>query len=227
MNLNKHSNLKGQHAIFSPSKSSWIRYDREKIIDRIINQYRAPLGTEIHEFSAIQIELNNRVTNIKSLKQSIATFIFTKYQTKDPSYKEYAIRLINYMGFLSNDVFETVKQYINDAIGYKMLPEQVLYYSDEIFGTADTIFFRNNHLRIHDLKTGENEPDMEQLLVYASIFCLENDINPNDISIELRLYHWSGIIVYEPTIADLLPIIDQIKNIANISKEVKEEDNKQ
>lgn len=35
-----------------------------------------------------------------------------------------------------------------------MTPEQVLYYSENCFGTADTISFDNKTLRIHDLKTG-------------------------------------------------------------------------
>ena len=49
---------------------------------------------------------------------------------------------------------KTLNMYVNDAIGFKMKPEQVLYYSDNCFGTADAIVFRNNLLRIHDLKTG-------------------------------------------------------------------------
>ena len=43
---------------------------------------------------------------------------------------------------------KTLNMYVNDAIGYKMTPEQVLYYSPNCFGTADTISFRNNFLRM-------------------------------------------------------------------------------
>ena len=39
---------------------------------------------------------------------------------------------------------KTLNMYVNDAIGFKMKPEQVLYYSDNCFGTADAIVFRNN-----------------------------------------------------------------------------------
>ena len=49
---------------------------------------------------------------------------------------------------------KTLNMYVNDAIGFKMSPEQVLYYSDNCFGTTDAISFRNGLLRIHDLKTG-------------------------------------------------------------------------
>ena len=58
---------------------------------------------------------------------------------------------------------KTLNMYVNDAIGYKMLPEQILYYSENCFGTADAIGFRNNFLRVHDLKTGEIQAHMEQL----------------------------------------------------------------
>lgn len=43
---------------------------------------------------------------------------------------------------------KTLNMYVNDAIGYKMTPEQILYYSPNCFGTADAISFRNNMLRI-------------------------------------------------------------------------------
>ena len=50
----------------------------------------------------------------------------------------------------------TFNAYVNDAIGYRMTPEQVLYYSPNVYGTADAIRFYENSrfLRIHDLKTG-------------------------------------------------------------------------
>ena len=51
---------------------------------------------------------------------------------------------------------KTIYSYVNDAIGYKMSTEVVLYYSDRFFGTADAISFRNGVLRIHDLKTGKS-----------------------------------------------------------------------
>lgn len=68
---------------------------------------------------------------------------------------------------------KTLNAYVNDAIGYKMIPEQILFYSDNCFGTADAIVFRNGLLRIHDLKTGVIPAHMEQLEVYAALFCLE------------------------------------------------------
>ena len=57
----------------------------------------------------------------------------------------------------------TLNMYVNDAIKYGMTPEQVLYYSENCFGTADTICFRNGLLRIHDLKTGLTPAHMSSL----------------------------------------------------------------
>ena len=39
---------------------------------------------------------------------------------------------------------KTLNMYVNDAIGFNMIPEQVLYYSDNCFGTADSIQYKNN-----------------------------------------------------------------------------------
>lgn len=105
---------------------------------------------------------------------------------------------------------KTLNMYINDAIGYKMTPEQVLYFSDNCFGTADAISFRNNLLRIHDLKTGEIPAHMEQLEVYAALFCLEYQMAPTTIDMELRIYQNDEIIVHQPSIEDIAPIMDKI-----------------
>ena len=66
--------------------------------------------------------------------------------------------------------------------------EVVLYYSPNFWGTADSICFRDNVLRIHDLKTGTGPIHEEQVLVYAALFCLEYKIRPGDIEMELRIY---------------------------------------
>ena len=76
---------------------------------------------------------------------------------------------------------KTLNLYVNDAITYKMTPEQVLYFSENCFGTADAIGFRNNLLRIHDLKTGVTPAHMEQLEIYAALFCLEYGKRPGEI----------------------------------------------
>lgn len=105
---------------------------------------------------------------------------------------------------------KTLNMYVNDAIGFKMTPEQPLYYSEFCFGTADTISFRNNILRIHDYKSGKTPAHMEQLMIYAALFCLEYGYKPDDISIYLRLYQNDEILVYEPTAEEISTIINKI-----------------
>lgn len=105
---------------------------------------------------------------------------------------------------------KTLNAYVNDAIGYKMNTEVVLYYSERFFGTADAISFRNNFLRIHDLKTGKTPAKMEQLEVYAALFCLEYRVRPGDIEIELRIYQNDEVLIHNPTAEDILPIMDKI-----------------
>ena len=105
---------------------------------------------------------------------------------------------------------KTFNMYVNDAIGYKMTPEQVLYYSDNCFGTADAISFRDGLLRIHDLKTGVTPAHMEQLMIYAALFCLEYRIKPSEIDMELRIYQNDEILYHNATADDIFPIIDKI-----------------
>lgn len=113
---------------------------------------------------------------------------------------------------------KTINMYINDAIGYKMSTEVVLYYSDYFFGTADAISFKNNILRIHDLKTGKSG-HMEQLMVYAAIFCLEYKIKPGTLKdIILRLYIQDEVVECHPTTDEILHIMDLIKHFDSILK---------
>lgn len=100
--------------------------------------------------------------------------------------------------------------YVNDAIGYRMTPEQVLYFSDNCFGTADAICFRKKFLRIHDYKSGIIKAHMEQLEIYAALFCLEYKINPADIDIELRIYQMDDIEVLNPNCDDINVVMDKI-----------------
>lgn len=119
---------------------------------------------------------------------------------------------------------DTLCMFVNDAIGYKMQSEQVLFYSYNCFGTADAISFKKNKLRIHDLKTGEVPAHKEQLYIYAALFCLEYDIRPGDISMELRLYQNNDVIIFEPTAEDIVPIMDKIKAFDRLINNSKEED---
>ena len=121
---------------------------------------------------------------------------------------------------------KTLNNYVNDAIGFRMTPEQTLYYSDNCFGTADAIAFRDNFLRIHDLKTGEVPAHMEQLQIYASLFCLEYNVDPLKIGMELRLYQSDEIIYFNPSAQqDILPIMQHIIEFDKLINKLKMEEN--
>lgn len=136
---------------------------------------------------------------------------FSRWQSaiRGTALHELATNLIN-LNVKLPKTNKTLNMYVNDAIGFKMTPEQVLYYSDNCFGTADTISFRNNCLRIHDLKNGTTQASMNQLLVYAALFCLEYHINPTEIKIELRLYQSDDVVVCEPFPEDIISIMEKI-----------------
>lgn len=119
---------------------------------------------------------------------------------------------------------KTLKHVCEDAIGFKMTPEQVLYYSDNCFGTADAILFRNGLLRIHDLKTGQIPAHMEQLEIYAALFCLEYKVKPGDIEMELRLYQNNEILYHNPTAEDIVPIMDKIITFDKVITRLREQE---
>ena len=107
---------------------------------------------------------------------------------------------------------KTLNAFVNDAIGYRMETEQVLFYSENCYGTADAISFdeKERFLRIHDLKTGITPAHFEQLMIYAAMFCLEYSYDPNSISIELRLYQNDEVLILEPDPRDICDIMETI-----------------
>ena len=187
MQFNRHVNLEGLHAPFSPSQSAWLRYNDEKAAEVYINKKAAELGTRLHEWAKMTIDLG----------------------IKQPRSKK------------------TLYAYVNDAIGFKMDTEVVLFYSERFFGTADAISFKNNILRIHDLKTGKIgkiESHLEQLEVYAALFCLEYRIKPGDIDMELRVYKNDEVICHKPTAEDILPIMDKIVHLEKLLARIEYEE---
>lgn len=119
-------------------------------------------------------------------------------------------------GIKLEDNTTTLNAYVNDAIGFRMTPEQILYYSDNCFGTADALSYRNQKLRIHDLKTGVHPGSHDQLLIYAAMFCHEYEVKPATIDIELRLYQNDEISILEPDPHDVIEVMDVIRRFDEI-----------
>lgn len=120
--------------------------------------------------------------------QKIEAFVFSNLAarrgTELHNFAADAIRL----GIKLPKTKATINAYVNDSIGHRMNPEVVLFYSGNAFGTADAIGFRNDRLRIFDLKTGITPTSFNQLYVYAALFCLEYDMKPMQMQTELRIY---------------------------------------
>ena len=124
---------------------------------------------------------------------------------------------------------KTLYAYVNDAIGFKMATEVVLFFSERFFGTADAISYRKQSngryiLRIHDLKTGVTPVKMEQLEVYAALFCLEYNVRPGDIDMELRIYQNDEVLYHNPTAEDIVPIMDKIVHLNSILEKLEKEE---
>jgi len=119
---------------------------------------------------------------------------------------------------------KTLNMYVNDAIGYKMVPEQILFYSENCYGTTDSISFRNDILRIHDYKSGETPAKIEQLEIYAALFCLEYKVKPSDVDIQLRIYQYDDVFKHNPQSDEILPIIGKIINFDKIINNIKEQE---
>lgn len=61
---------------------------------------------------------------------------------------------------------------------------------------------------------------MEQLEIYAALFCLEYKIKPEDIHIELRIYQNDDIEIFEPTSDEINNIINKIKHLNKVLENV-------
>ena len=207
MNFNKHLELKDRHALLSPSQPYWLRYSEEQLYQKYLSTYAQSIGTLLHELAETLIK-----NNIKLKKTDRTTVLVHLLKNNIPR------NVIDMERIYSN--FMT---YVNDAIGFKMKPEQILYYSNYCFGTADAISFRNKLLRIHDYKSGTTPAKMEQLLIYAALFCLEYKVKPGEIETELRIYQNDEIIYHNATAEDILPVIDDIIHHSNILERMNEE----
>ena len=142
----------------------------------------------------------------EKLEAVYSTALAAKKGTELHNFAAEAIRL----GIKLPRTPKTLNMYVNDAIGYRMIPEQVLCYSANAFGTADAISFRKNLLRISDLKTGINPANMLQLEIYAAFFCLEYQYRPGEIDILLRIYQNDEVVEHEPEVDSIAHIMDRI-----------------
>ena len=65
---------------------------------------------------------------------------------------------------------------------------------------------------------------MEQLEIYAALFCLEFKVKPSEIEMELRLYHNNEILYHTPTAEDIVPIMDKIITFDKVIRKIREQE---
>lgn len=120
------------------------------------------------------------------------------------------------------NIKKALNMFVNDAIGFKMVSEQILFYSNNSFGTADAISFKDNLLRVHDLKTGVTKPSFKQLDIYCALFCLEYAIDPKTISIEERIYQGNQVDISIPDPYHIQEIMDKIEEFDIVLENIKQ-----
>lgn len=202
MRFNDHSNLEGMHAFLGASKYHWINYSDEKLVESFTNMLAAARGTEIHELAQ------------RLVKHGITLPLYQTDEDGNIIFDELGNPIPNNT---------TLALYVRDAIKYKMYPEQILYFSENCFGTADAISFNRGMLRIHDLKTGVVvKAHMEQLMVYAALFCLEYKKDPNKIKMELRIYQNNEVVYYIPEGHEIREIMEKIKHFDKIISDIRQ-----
>ena len=153
-------------------------------------------------------------------EKAVQTYLTKKAAEMGTRLHEWAKMTID-LGIKQPRSNKTIYAYVNDAIGFKMKTEVVLFYSERFFGTVDAICFRNGALRIHDLKTGSTPVKMDQLLVYAALFCLEYKLKPGDLKeCELRIYQNDEVIRFNPTAEDILPVMDKIVHLDKLLQDI-------
>lgn len=197
MQWNDHKQLEGKHAFLGASNFHWINWNDQIFENRYYSQFSTTIGTAIHALAHDCI-LNRTKLN-KHDRHLIEITLYHAYIPKD--------------AYDLDDILMNLIPFVNDAIGYHMSSEILLYYNNYCFGTCDAISFSEKEriLRIHDLKTGTTTAHMEQLLIYAALFCLEYHKNPHQFKTELRIYQNFNIVVEEPDANDIETFMNLIQ----------------
>lgn len=195
---NEHKNCEGRHAFFGASQFRWLNWDDQTVIDRFYGQYAQLMGTALHllahECIMARIKLNR---NDKHLID------YTLFKAGIPK-----------NAYDSEKILENLIPFVNDAIGFHMYSELVLYYSDNCFGTTDAIVYneKTRNLRIHDLKTGETPADIMQEMIYAALFYLEYKMKPKDNTTILVIYQFGKKFEHTADPMEIEKIMEIIQN---------------
>jgi hypothetical protein len=206
MNFQFFSQDPNEHAPFSASSPSWINMTDDQIINAWKNKFRKNLGDDIHDWVSGEIECHNKPSSVREVARGIKRHIYNKYK-KDPDKLDLMLRHLRY---LPGEAYGTVKSFITDTVNNDMQSERKIGYSYFFNGRIDAVKFDNKVLQIYDLKTGSTPAKPEQLYVYCAEYCLQNNINPFEISFEIRIYQNDEIFGEKPASADILALMENI-----------------
>lgn len=206
-----HHLLEGKHAFLGGSQYHWLNWPDEDLEGKYYSHFSTDMGTALHSLASDCIRSRTKLN--KSDRHLID---LTLYKASIPT-----------SALNTEEILINLMQFVNDAIGFHLSSEVILYYSPECFGTADAIGFdeRNNILRIHDYKSGLTPAHMEQLMIYAALFCLEYHKKPGDMKlISLKLYQNCEIREYVPQSGEIETIMNMIIDKCNKIEMFKERD---
>lgn len=206
--VNTHPELVGKHALFSASKYNWLNYDDNALRNAYINSFSSQVGTAVHEYAKDKIIFRQPMEDNRSERNALLL------QLLKVGIPQNVIQL--------ERLFTNLLPYVNDAIGYKMTPEVLLYYSDNVFGWTDAISFSRNVLRIHDLKTGDSPAKIDQLMIYAALFFLSHkkEANLQKCKTELRIYQNNQVLIHTPPAYDIACVMDRAVHADLIAEDI-------
>lgn len=216
-----HLDIKNTHALFSASQHSWLNYDDDQIRARCVNANRAKLGTLLHDFCHKQIVASDKIRSVSETIGRFKTFVINLYwNEKDDCITDEGIKMMTAIKFVPKEMYLSVMMFINDSIGFHMVSEKELKYSDVLYGTTDAISFNNGELRVHDLKTGLKPiEDPTQLLIYCALFCLDYKVSPEQCKrIIVCVYQNGEIKSCEVSVEQLNKTIERMKHVNEVSE---------
>ena len=205
MNYNKHLELKTDHALLGASTPQWLNKTTDEILLSKARQMIPSIGTALHDIARKHIQYGFKMYRYD--KKEVLLSLMVDYNIPG-----WAID----RGIIFDQVYNNLMMYVNDCVMYGMVPEQKLVASPICFGTVDAItkldeVYKTKKIRIHDLKNGTTPPHIEQLMIYAALFCIEYNFRPGELLITLCIYQncQPFEVIAEPN--DIAHIMDRIK----------------
>lgn len=198
MKWNNHKDYEGRHAFMGGSNYHWLNYDNEAFENRYYSQYSQSIGTALHQLAHDCI-----VSNIKLNKHDIHLIemaMFKAYIPRD--------------AYDPNYLLTNLIPFVNDAIGFHMSSEILLFVNEFCFGTVDAIAYNDfeKTLRVHDYKSGMIPAKIEQCYIYMAMFCIEYKIDPRKLKLlEARIYQNCECLIDNPSSDIILDIMNRIE----------------